>query len=68
MSTETMLEEAVLEQLEAEFLRSPSGSWPLRSETRLPAVELPAPVVGWPADDEPQARLTRYRTRTGCCG
>jgi hypothetical protein len=67
VTSQTMLDEAVLEQLEAEFLRSPRGSWPLRSEIRPPAVEMPAPVVGWPVDDDPQGRITKIRTNFGCC-
>jgi hypothetical protein len=65
MSTETLLEAAVLEQLEAEFLRSPS-LWPSPSE--IDVAELLAPAIGR-TDFDPVCRSTRIRSRYGgCCG
>lgn len=61
------LDEAVLEQLEAEFLRSPSDSRRLPWETGPSTVEMPPPVVGWPVDDDPQCARTMVRTHNGCC-
>jgi hypothetical protein len=59
------LDEQVLEQLEAEFLRSPIGFWPLRSETSLPASDIP-PAPGRPVEDDPQAK-SLYKTNQYCC-
>ncbi len=50
-----------LEQLEAAFLRL--GPW----ETGAPELEIP-PVLYWPAGDGPTCWITRYKTRSGCCG
>jgi hypothetical protein len=61
-------DERMLEQLEAEFLRAPTDFWPAQSETALPVVEMPAAVPGWESDDGAQLWMTKYRTRTGCCG
>jgi hypothetical protein len=65
MTSQTMLgpalDDAVLDQLEAEFLRRTSDPpWPS-------TVEMPPPVVGWPVDDDPQNARTMVRTRHGCC-
>jgi hypothetical protein len=56
-------EEALLEQLEAEFLRPPLDFWPEALET-----DVPEPGSGWAVDDGPQMWMTQYRTRHGCCG
>jgi hypothetical protein len=58
------LDDAVLEQLEAEFLSSTSDS---RWLTGVSTVDMPAPVVGWPVDDDPQSARTMVRTHNGCC-
>jgi hypothetical protein len=69
MSTETMpapiSDDRVLEQLEAEFLRSPSF-WPSPSELDL--AEMLDPAIGR-SDFDPVCRTTRIRSRYGgCCG
>jgi hypothetical protein len=69
MSTETMpapiSDDRVLEQLEAEFLRSP-GFWPSPSELDL--AEMLDPAIGR-SDFDPVCRTTRIRSRYGgCCG
>jgi hypothetical protein len=60
------LDEAVLEQLEAEFLHNPDDSWQLR-DPGAATVELPAPTITWPVEDDPQGRMTRIRTYNACC-
>jgi hypothetical protein len=58
-------DERVLEQLEAEFLRSPR-LWPSPSE--IDVAELLAPAIGR-TDFDPVCRTTRIRSRYGgCCG
>jgi hypothetical protein len=58
-------DDSVLEQLEAEFLRSP-GFWPSPSEIDL--AEMLAPAIGR-SDVDPVCRTTRIRSRYGgCCG
>jgi hypothetical protein len=68
MTSQTMLgaalDDAVLEQLEAEFLSSTSDSRWLPGPS---TVDMPPPVVGWPVDDDPQNARTMVRTRHGCC-
>jgi hypothetical protein len=69
MSIETMpaqvSDERVLEQLEAEFLRSPS-LWPSQSE--IDFAELLAPAIGR-TDVDPVCKTTRIKSRYGgCCG
>jgi hypothetical protein len=69
MSSQTMpppvSDERVLEELEAEFLRSPSFS-PLASEIDL--AEMLAPAIGR-SDVDPVCRSTRIKSRYGgCCG
>jgi hypothetical protein len=58
-------DERVLEELEAEFLRSPS-SWPLPSEIDL--AEMLAPAIGR-SDVDPVCKSTKIKSRYGgCCG
>jgi hypothetical protein len=69
MNSQTMpspvSDERVLEQLETEFLRSPS-LWPSPSE--IDVAELLAPAIGR-TDFDPVCRTTRIRSRYGgCCG
>jgi hypothetical protein len=69
MNSETMpapvSDESVLEQLEAEFLRSPSP-WPSASEVDV--AEMLAPAIGR-TDIDPVCRTTRIKSRYGgCCG
>jgi hypothetical protein len=69
MNSQTMSspvsDERVLEQLEAEFLRSPS-LWPSPSEVDV--AELLAPAIGR-TDLDPVCRTTRIRSKYGgCCG
>lgn len=69
MNSQTMpspvSEESALEQLEADFLRSPS-LWPSPSE--IDVAELLAPAIGR-TDFDPVCRITRIRSRYGgCCG
>jgi hypothetical protein len=69
MNSQTMpapvSDESVLEQLEAEFLRSPS-LWPSPSEIDL--AELLAPAIGR-TDVDPVCRTTRIKSKYGgCCG
>ena len=70
-ATETILgpalDDAVLERLEAEFLHNPSGSWWPAGETMPSIVELPPPALDWSWGDDPVCRMTKIRTRTGCC-
>ena len=54
-----------LEQLEADFLRSPSPTWPLPEPAAAVAVELP-PDPSEPLDG-PEARISRYNTYGLCC-
>jgi hypothetical protein len=62
------LDDAALGQLEAEFLRTPGDSRLLPWETATSTVEIPAPLIGWPAADDPQsAARTMVRTHSGCC-
>lgn len=56
LTTTPTFDEEALAQLEAEFLRGPSG---------LPAAPVAAPA--WPDGDEPEAVVTIYRTRKYCC-
>jgi hypothetical protein len=69
MNSQTMSspvsDERVLEQLEAEFLRTPS-LWPSPSEVDV--AELLAPAIGR-TDLDPVCRTTRIRSKYGgCCG
>lgn len=60
-----VLDEAELDRLEAQFLLCPS-----RWETGSPAAEMLASVDVSLGGDQPDETLymTRYRTRSGCCG
>jgi hypothetical protein len=69
MSSQTMpppvSDERVLEELEAEFLRSPSFS-PLPSDIDL--AEMLAPAIGR-SDVDPVCKSTKIKSRYGgCCG
>jgi hypothetical protein len=72
VKSETMLapvlDERVLEQLEAEFLQDETSFRLLQSATRLTGAELLALDARRPAGDDEVMRITRWRTRTGCCG
>jgi hypothetical protein len=69
---ETLTRDATVEDqlaaLEAEFLRTPSRTWPLPMDADVPAIELPCPrpgEVGWAG---PEARMTKIRSlHGGCC-
>jgi hypothetical protein len=61
------LDEAVLEQLEAEFLQNPNDSWRQPRDPGAATVELPPPTIAWPVEDDPQGRMTRIRTYNACC-
>jgi hypothetical protein len=71
VTTETMpappVEEELLEQLEAEFLRAPADFWSAAPQAGL-SPDLPEPGTGWAVDDGPQMWMTQWRTRHGCCG
>jgi hypothetical protein len=68
MNSETMpapVDESVLEQLEAEFLRSPS-LWPWPPEVDV--AEMLAPAIGR-TDVDPVCKSTKIKSRYGgCCG
>jgi hypothetical protein len=68
MTSQTMIlpDERVLEELEAEFLRSPVGFWAVRSETCVPGADILAPAPGWQVEEQPQA-YSLYRTNRYCC-
>ncbi len=58
-------DESVLEQLEAEFLRTPS-LWP--SPWEIDLAEMLAPAVGR-TDVDPVCKTTKIKSRYGgCCG
>jgi hypothetical protein len=61
----TVSDERVLEELEAEFLRSPSF-WPLPSESDLGGML--APAIGR-SDVDPVCKSTLVKSKHGgCCG
>lgn len=49
-----------LDDLEADFLRSPDESWP---PLPLRGVELPSSLT----EDGPENKVTKIRTNSGCC-
>jgi hypothetical protein len=49
-----------LDDLEADFLRSPDESWP---PLPLRGVELPSSLT----EDGPENKMTKVRTNSGCC-
>ena len=65
MSSQPMLSPELTE-LEAEFLSSPSDSWPRLQDGGPTSVELPR-TVALVGDDGPEYAMTKIRTTTGCC-
>ena len=56
-------DDEVLEELEAEFLRTPGSEW---SPSEIDLAETLAPVI-WRIEHDPTCRITRIKTRSWCC-